>query len=77
MEADEYNQQQLEQQEQEETSVRIQDEYGNLLGLHIWGDDDTVFVNINSNAIHFSVHLTVEQADIMVNLLNNALRRAK
>lgn len=72
----EYHQQQLEQQEQE-TTARVSDEYGHEMKLHIWGDDDTVFINVSSNSLYVSVHLTVEQADIMAGLLNNALRRAK
>ena len=71
----EHHQQQLEQQEEEETSVRTKDEFGNYTKLHIWNDGDTVYVNITKDAMYFSVHLTVEQADIMAGLLHNALRR--
>jgi len=73
----EYHQQQLEQQEEEETSVRIKDEDGYELGLHIWGEDKTVYCNIRTNPSYLSLFLTVEQAEAMVKLLDNALRRAK
>ena len=72
----EYHQQQLEQQEQEEDSVRFEND-GDRLSLHIWGDDGTVFVNINIPNAHFSLHLEIEQAEVMVKLLDNALRRAR
>ena len=78
MTAAEYHQQQLEQQEQEEDSVRLENEDGSTLGIHIWGDSDTVYLNINrAYAMSISTHLTIEQAEAMVKLLNNALRRAK
>jgi hypothetical protein len=78
MTAAEYHQQQLEQQEQEEDSVRLENEDGSTLGIHIWGDSDTVYLNINrDHAMSISTHLTIEQAEVMVKLLDNALRRAK
>ena len=72
----EYHQQQLEEQEQE-TSVRIKDEDGYELGLHIWGEDKTVYCNIRANPSYLTLFLTVEQAEAMVKLLDNALRRAR
>jgi hypothetical protein len=78
MTAAEYHQQQLEQQEQEEDSVRIESEDGSMLGIHIWGDSDTVYLNMNRDyAMSCSMHLSIEQAEAMVKLLNNALRRAR
>ena len=78
MTAAEYHQQQLEQQEWEEDSVRLENEDGSTLGIHIWGDSDTVYLNINRDpAMSISTHLTIEQAEVMVKLLDNALRRAR
>ena len=73
----EYHQQQLEQQELEEQVAYIYDEFDYETKLHIWGCQDTIFVDVNTNSMHFSLHLSVDQADIMARLLNNALRRAR
>ena len=73
----EYHQQQLEQQEQEEDTVVEFGNDGDWFALHIWGGQDNVFVNINSPPAHFSLILDIEQTEEMINLLTNALRRAK
>ena len=74
----EYHQQQLEQQEWEENDTVV--EFGNdgdWFALHIWGENENVFVNVNSPPAIFNLILDIEQAEDMVDLLTNALRRAK
>ena len=73
MTAAEY-QQQLEEQEQMETSVVLNDEYGNDFRLHIWGDEETVFINISKFPLSFSLNLNKDQAGKMLEMLNNAWR---
>lgn len=69
------HQQQLEQQEQEE-SVYLRDDDNHEIHLHIWGDEDSVYVNLRNWPVSMSVNLTAKQAQKMVQMLNNALRRA-
>jgi len=69
------HQQQLEQQEQEE-SVYLRDDDNHEIHLHIWGDEDSVYVNLRNWPVSMSVTLTAKQAQKMVQMLNNALRRA-
>ena len=76
MTAAEYHQQQLEQQEEEETQVDFKYENDGF-SLNIWGDSGDVFVNISTYPTHTSLHLEVKQAEVMLKLLDNALRRAK
>jgi len=72
----EHHQQQLEQQEQEETHVDFKYE-SDRFSLNIWGDSGDVFVNISTYPTHISLHLEGKQAEVMLKLLDNALRRAK
>ena len=77
MTAAEYHQQQLEERELEETTAYLKDEYGRETRLHIWADDETVFINISNWPLNFTVTLEKQQAEKVQELLTNALRRAK
>jgi nucleoid DNA-binding protein len=72
----EYHQQQLEQMEYEETTAYLLDQYDNEVKAHIWSDDDTVFINFGTFNINFSLSLEKQQAEKVLELLTNALRRA-
>ena len=76
MNAGEYHQQQLEEQEYKQTVAHLKDEYGREIRAHIWSDDDTVFININNWPVSFTVTLEKQQAEKVHELLTNALRRA-
>jgi len=73
MTAAEYQQQQEEEAKQE-TSVILQDEYGKRVRLHIWGDDESVFINMSNYPLSFSLSLDKNQAGKMLEMLNNAWR---
>ena len=73
----EAHQQQLEEREFEETTAYLKDEYGRETRLHIWADDETVFINISNWPLNFTVTLEKQQAEKVHELLTNALRRAK
>jgi len=74
----EYHQQQLEQQEREEDCLMVEGEDGSVLGIHIWRDRNAVYINMNRDyAMSCSVDLNIKQAEAMLKLLDNALRRAK
>ena len=77
MTAAEYHQQQLEERELEETTAYLKDEYGRETRLHIWADDETVFINISNWPLNFTVTLEKQQAEKVQELLTNALKRAK
>ena len=70
-------QQQLEERELEETTAYLKDEYGRETRLHIWADDETVFINISNGPLNFTVTFEKQQAEKVQELLTNALRRAK
>ena len=70
-------QQQLEEREFEETTDHLKDEYGRETRLHIWSDDETVFINISNWPLNFTVTFEKQQAEKVQELLTNALRRAK
>ena len=70
-------QQQLEERELEETTAYLKDEYGRETRLHIWADDETVFINISNWPLNFTVTFEKQQAEKVQELLTNALRRAK
>jgi nucleoid DNA-binding protein len=72
----EYHQQQLEQMEYEETTAYLLDQYDNEVKAHIWSDEDTVFINFGTFNINFSLSLEKQQAEKVLELLTNALRRA-
>lgn len=76
MRADEAHQQQLEQQE-EETTALLQNGYGQDVKAHIWGDDETVFINFSTYPLSLSLHLEKHQAEKIVEMLNNAMRGMK
>jgi hypothetical protein len=71
----EHHQQEMEQQEQED-SVYLKDDNDHEIHLHIWGDEDSVYVSLRNWPVSMSVNLTAKQAQKMVVMLNNALRRA-
>ncbi len=73
----EFHQQQLEQQEQGLEYAVINDEEGREMRFHIYGDDGFVHVHVSSWPIKFDLHMNISQANMMVRLLDNALRRAK
>jgi nucleoid DNA-binding protein len=73
----EHHQQQLEQMEYEETTAYLLDQYDNEVKAHIWSDEDTVFINFGTFNINFSLSLEKQQAEKVLELLTNALRRAK
>ena len=73
----EHHQQQLEERELEETTAHLKDEYGRETRLHIWADDETVFINISNWPLNFTVTFEKQQAEKVQELLTNALRRAK
>lgn len=72
----EFHQQQLEQQEQSETSIYLKDKYGRETRAHIWSDYDEVFINLSNWPLNFTVTLEKQQAQKVHDLLTNALRRA-
>lgn len=76
MTAAEYYQQQLEQEE-EETTALLQNGYGQDVKAHIWGDEETVFINFSTYPLSLSLHLEKHQAEKIVEMLNNAMRGAK
>jgi len=69
----EYHQQELERQERE-TTATIANEEGEEIDLHIWGDQDTVFMNIKNWPLSMTVYLSHDQAEKIVQMLNNARR---
>jgi hypothetical protein len=71
----EHYQQMLEQQEQEEESVSFQTEGGNRVRLHIWGDDRTMFVNVDCYPLSMSVSLDRQHAKQFVAMVENAWRK--
>jgi hypothetical protein len=73
-----HHQQQLEQQEQEEQSIiRIsKNHHGNEMRTHIWGSDETVFLNIDSGICHQSFFLTKDQALLLAQDLLKARAQA-
>jgi hypothetical protein len=77
MTAAEHYQQQLEQQEEEEQVVNLKDSEGREINVHIWGDDDTVFVNIKNWPISFTLYLEPKQAKKISDMMFNAARRAE
>ena len=76
MTAAEAHQQELEQMEYEETVAHLEDQYGHKIMAHIWTDAETVFVNFSNYPVSFSLHLEKHQAEKVLELLTNALRRA-
>ena len=70
-------QQELEERELEETTAHLKGEYGRETRLHIWADDETVFINISNWPLNFTVTFEKQQAEKVQELLTNALRRAK
>ena len=70
-------QQELEEREFKETTAYLKDEYGRETRLHIWSDDETVFINISNWPLNFTVTFEKQQAEKVQELLTNALRRAK
>ena len=77
MTAAEHHQQQLEEQEYSETVAHLKDEYGRETRVHIWSDEDTVFMNIVNWPLSFTVTFGKQQAEKVHELLTNALRRAE
>jgi hypothetical protein len=73
----EHHQQQLEEQEYSETVAHLKDEYGRETRVHIWSDEDTVFMNIGNWPLSFTVTFGKQQAEKVHELLTNALRRAE
>ena len=71
----EHYQQMLEQQEQEEESVSFVTEGGNRVRLHIWGDDRSMFVNVDCFPLSMSVSLDYKQAKQFREMLENAWRK--
>ena len=57
-----------------ETSVILQDEYGKQVRLHIWGDEESVFINMSNYPLSFSLSLNKDQTATMLQMLNNAWR---
>jgi len=72
----EYHQQQLERQEQDELAY-IENPDGTETRFHIYGEDETVYFHMDSYPIKIGMFLSIEQTEVMIKLLNNALRRAK
>jgi nucleoid DNA-binding protein len=72
----EFHQQQLEQMEYEETTAYLLDQYDHEVKAHIWSDEDAVFINFGTFNINFSLSLEKQQAEKVLELLTNALRRA-
>ena len=73
----EAHQQELEQMEYEETTAYIKDQDGHEIRAHIWADDETVFINFSNYPVSFSLHLEKQGTEKVIELLTNALRRAK
>ena len=74
MTAAEFHQQQLEQQEYEQDSVWFKDERGRETNVHIWRDEEDVYVNVRAWPVSTSLYFTKQQAQQVVRMLNNALR---
>ena len=77
MTAAEAHQQELEQMEYEETTAFLKDQHGHEIITHIWSDDETIYVNFSNYPVSFSLHLEKQGAEKVIELLTNALRRAK
>lgn len=73
----EHYQQMLEQQEMEEESVCFVTEGGNRVRLHIWGDDMTMFVNVDCYPLSMSVSLDKKHAKQFAVMVENAWRKMK
>jgi len=73
----EAHQQELEQMEYEETTAYLKDQGGYEIRALIWADDETIFVNFSNYPVSFSLHLEKQGAEKVIELLTNALRRAK
>ena len=73
----ERHQEELEQMEYEETTAYLKDQYGHEIMAHIWADDETIFVNFSNYPVSFSLHLEKQGVEKVIELLTNALRRAK
>ena len=72
----EFHQQELERQEYEATNLFIKDEMGEV-NLHIWGDEDTVYVSAKNWPVSVSLYLSKDQASKVVDMINNAMRSNK
>jgi hypothetical protein len=73
----ERHQEELEQMEYEETTAYLKYQHGYEIKVHIWADDETIFVNFSNYPVSFSLHLEKRGAEKVIELLTNALRRAK
>lgn len=74
MTAAEAHQQELEQQEYEQDSVWFKDEQGRETNVHIWRDLNDVYINVRAWPSSTSLYFTKQQAQQVVQMLNNALR---
>jgi hypothetical protein len=69
----EHHQQELEHQEQAESKVRQWKRYGNAYRSHIHSDEDTVFVNLETGSMNFTIFLSKKVARQLANdLLDNS-----
>ena len=57
-----------------DNSAVFADEYGRELDVHIWGDEETVYVNFRNWPISFTLYLEKDQAAKMIEMLENARR---
>lgn len=73
----ERHQEELEQMEYEETTADLKDQHGYKIRAHIWTDNETVFMNFSNYPVSFSLHLEKQGTEKVIELLTNALRRAK
>lgn len=72
-----HNQQQLEQQEQAQSIIRVsKNHHGSEMKTHIWGSDETVFLNIDGGICHQSFFLTKDQALLLARDLLTARAQA-
>lgn len=73
MTAAEQHQQELEHQEYLATTANLTDKDGRDINLHVWGDEDTVYINAKNWPVSIALYLNKDQARVLVKLINNAI----